>query len=62
MGIVSNLSQSIPALDLQAATGLLAVIVLHLALARLLPGRHPRLLPHLERVARNFRSQSSSEA
>jgi high-affinity iron transporter len=28
MGFVSNLSQSIPALDLQAATGLLAVIVL----------------------------------
>jgi high-affinity iron transporter len=28
VGIVSNLSQSIPALDLQAATGLLAVIVL----------------------------------
>lgn len=28
VGIVSNLSQSVPALDLQAATGLLAVIVL----------------------------------
>jgi high-affinity iron transporter len=28
VGIVSNLSQSIPALDLQAATGLLAIIVL----------------------------------
>ena len=28
MGIVSNLSESVPALQLQAATGLLAVIVL----------------------------------